>query len=97
MNQALMPHDDDVRDRDKTNKAKMYAIAKRHAKLNEIEIGDMVVAKRQRPSNKLATEFDPTVFKVIKPKWFRGVDSKSRNISTVPQKCITCETGRIHR
>lgn len=68
MHQATMPDDDDVRDRDKTNKAKakMYADTKRHAKPNEIEVGDMVVAKRQRPSNKLATEFDPTVFKVIK-------------------------------
>lgn len=60
--------DGEVRDRDKITKAKGkdYADDKRHAKGNIIEVGDLALLKRQIVTNKLATTFEPTVFKVIK-------------------------------
>lgn len=68
MNQAMWHSDEETQDRDKVSKAKAksYADSQRHAKPNQIEVGDMVVTKRQLKTNKLATDFDPTVFKVIK-------------------------------
>lgn len=62
--------DIEIRDRDKEKKekGKEYADAKRNAKSNEIEEGDGVILMRQNPPNKLATRFEPTVYKVIKRK-----------------------------
>lgn len=60
--------DEEVRDRDTEmkQKGKEYADRKRHAKTNDVEEGDEVVAKRQVVTNKLATKFEPTVYKVVK-------------------------------
>ncbi|XP_055307067.1 uncharacterized protein K02A2.6-like [Sitodiplosis mosellana] len=68
MNQGMDFGDEETRDRDSVNKAKtkVYADLKRHARPSQIEVGDFVVTKRQIKTNKLATDFDPTVFKVIK-------------------------------
>lgn len=48
------------------SKGKEYADRKRHAKQSDIAEGDSVLAKRQVVTNKLATAFEPTVFKVVK-------------------------------
>lgn len=63
-------HDSETYDRDTLMKAKgkEYADRKRHAKSIDIEEGDSVLAKRQVSTNKLATTFEPTVFKVVKRK-----------------------------
>lgn len=60
--------DEEVRARDTEMKlkGKEYADRKRHAKINDVKEGDEVVAKRQVITNKLATKFEPTVYKVIK-------------------------------
>lgn len=60
--------DDELRDRDKVmkQKGKEYADENRHAKPNEIKEGDLVLLKRLISPNKLATKFEPTVFKVVK-------------------------------
>ncbi|KAM8701845.1 hypothetical protein ACLKA7_004890 [Drosophila subpalustris] len=60
--------DGEVRDQDALAKfkGKEYADRKRHAKPNDVEEGDEVVAKRQITTNKLATTFEPTVYKVVK-------------------------------
>lgn len=60
--------DGEVRERDALmkQKGKEYADRKRGAKLNDVSIGDEVVAKRQVITNKLATKFEPTVYKVVK-------------------------------
>lgn len=53
------------RDTSEKEKGKEYADRKRHAKQNETKEGDEVVAMRTMPSNKLATRFEPTVYKVV--------------------------------
>lgn len=60
--------DDETRDRDALmkQKGKDYADRKRHAKVNDVKEGDEVVAKRQIITNKLATKFEPAVYKVVK-------------------------------
>lgn len=60
--------DSELRDRDAEMKwkGKEYADRKRHAKTNDVEKGDEVVVKRQIMTNKLATTFEPTVYKVAK-------------------------------
>lgn len=60
--------DGELNDRNTEMKAKgkEYADRKRRAKMSEIEEGDTVVAKRQIKTNKLATTFEPTVYKVAK-------------------------------
>lgn len=62
--------DGETRDRDAKmkQKGKDYADRKRHAKLNDVKEGDEVVAKRQIYTNKLATTFEPTVYKVVQRK-----------------------------
>lgn len=65
-NQAI-ESDSELLDRDTSEKekGKEYADKKRHAKQNDIKEGDEVIAMRTMPSNKLATRFDPTTYKVI--------------------------------
>lgn len=84
MNQAKILSDDEARDHDMENKfkGKMYADRKRRAKLNEIKEGDMVLAKRPVTTNKLATEFDPTTFQVIKRN---GAEVTIQNPETLSQ------------
>lgn len=62
--------DGELHDRDAEMKwkGKEYADRKRHAKNNDIEKGDEVVVKRQIITNKLATKFEPTVYKVTERK-----------------------------
>lgn len=62
--------DQELRDRDKEMKmkGKTYADDKRRAKVNDVKEGDYVLLKRQVIPNKLATTFEPTVFKVIERK-----------------------------
>lgn len=62
--------DQELRDRDKEMKmkGKTYADEKRRAKVNDVKEGDYVLLKRQVIPNKLATTFEPTVFKVIERK-----------------------------
>ncbi|KAM8702066.1 hypothetical protein ACLKA7_001866 [Drosophila subpalustris] len=66
--------DGEVRDQDALAKfkGKEYADRKRHAKPNDVEEGDEVVAKRQITTNKLATTFEPTVYKVVKRNGSEG-------------------------
>lgn len=61
-------NDGSLRDRDEESKerGKEYADGKRHAKPNEIQKGDEVLLKRQKKANKLASTFEPTVYKVLK-------------------------------
>lgn len=60
--------DSEVRDRDALMKqsGKEYADRTRRAKVNDVQEGDEVVAKRQIITNKLATKFEPTIYKVVK-------------------------------
>lgn len=62
--------DDELRDRDAEMKlkGKEYADRKRHAKTNDVKEGDEVVVKRQMITNKLATRFEPTVYRVAERK-----------------------------
>lgn len=62
--------DGEIRDKDAQMKqeGKDYADHKRHAKTNDVKEGDEVVAKRQIITNKLATTFEPTVYKVVNRK-----------------------------
>lgn len=66
LNQS-QPVDEEVRDRDRImkNKGKEYGDEKRHAKHIDIKEGDEVLVKRLVPSNKLATNYEPTEYKVI--------------------------------
>lgn len=59
--------DEELHDRDKEvkQKGKSYADMKRHAKPNDVKVGDRVLLKRQILTNKLSTTFEPTIFKVI--------------------------------
>lgn len=54
------------RDKQKKHEGKEYGDAKRRAKESEIDVGDLVVAKRQMMSNKLATRYEPTAYEVTK-------------------------------
>lgn len=68
MDQPLEEKDDEeVRDidRKKKERTKEYADTRRHAKTNTIKVGDVVLVKRQKPSNKLATTFEPTRYRVV--------------------------------
>lgn len=60
--------DSETYDRDTLMKAKgkEYADRKRHTKISDIAEGDSVLTKRQLVTNKLATVFEPTVFKVTR-------------------------------
>lgn len=62
--------DGELRDQDTQmkQKGKEYADERRHAKSNVIKEGDEVVAKRQIITNKLATTFEPTIYKVVNRK-----------------------------
>lgn len=68
VDQTYMMDDDETYERDTFMKAKgkEYADKKRHAKLSEVKEGDKVVVKRQLMTNKLATTFEPTIYKVTK-------------------------------
>lgn len=59
--------DEELRDRDKEMKSigKNYADERRNAKFSEIRKGDHVLIKRQEKSNKLATMYEPTIYKVV--------------------------------
>lgn len=65
-NQAI-ENDGELHDRDKIakDKGREYADNKRRAKQNEIKEGDEVIAMRTMQSNKLATRFEPTTYKVV--------------------------------
>lgn len=73
--------DQELRDRDKEMKmkGKTYADEKRRAKVNDVKEGDYVLLKRQVIPNKLATTFEPTVFKVIERK---GSEVTVENVGT---------------
>ena len=60
--------DGEMRDHDAEmkRKGKEYADRKRKAKMSDVKEGDEVIAKRQIRTNKLATKFEPTVYKVVK-------------------------------
>ncbi|XP_053690472.1 uncharacterized protein K02A2.6-like [Sabethes cyaneus] len=62
--------DEEVADRDKEkkDKGKTYADKRRNARPNNIVEGDAVLVKRMTKANKLSSNFDPEVFKVIKRK-----------------------------
>lgn len=66
--QQPMEIDHELADRDKQKKheGKEYGDAKRRAKKSEVQVGDLVVAKRQIMSNKLVTRYEPTAYEVIK-------------------------------
>lgn len=53
------------RDREKKEKEKQYADARRNAKEISIEKGDEVLVKRMLKTNKLSSNFEPEVYKVI--------------------------------
>lgn len=74
IDQAL--HD---RDKEKKEKGKVYGDNRRNAKVSDIEVGDSVLLKRQVISNKLATTFEPTTFKVIERN---GSEITVENIET---------------
>lgn len=63
-----MEVDEETADRDKREKekGKVYADKRRGAKPNQIEEGDSVLVKRPTRQNKLVSNFDPEVFKVVK-------------------------------
>lgn len=63
-----MEIDEETVDRDKVakEKGKVYADKRRGAKPSQIEEGDQVLIKRPVKPNKLASNFDPEVFKVVK-------------------------------
>lgn len=62
-----LPFDEELRDRDmiQKEKGKMYTDEKRHAKQNEIEVGDKVWLKKLININKLSANFEPIDYKVI--------------------------------
>lgn len=62
-----MEIDEETADRDKEKKEKerVYADAKRNAKEIEIGTGDNVLVKRSMKANKLESTFEPTIHKVI--------------------------------
>lgn len=76
--------DSETYDRDTLMKAKgkEYADRKRQAKSSDIKEGDSVLAKRQVSTNKLATTFEPTVFKVVKRKGSEATIVNSNTNST---------------
>lgn len=78
MQQAIEPDSDKIM----KEKGKEYADAKRHAKISDIKEGDEVLIKRQIISNKLATMFEPTVYKVVKRN---GPDVAVKNTQTSTQ------------
>lgn len=75
---------DELKDRDKImkEKGKEYADAKRHAMQSDIVVGDEVLVKRQISSNKLATTFEPTIYKVVKRN---GPDVTVENTESLTQ------------
>lgn len=62
-----MEIDEETRDRDREKKEKEreYADGKRRACESEVEIGNSVLVKRNIKANKLSSNFEPTVHKVI--------------------------------
>lgn len=66
------PKDEDEetidRDKEAKEKGKMYADERRNAKPSSISEGDDVLIKKMTKTNKLAPNFDPKVFKVLKRK-----------------------------
>lgn len=66
----LKVEDEEMIDRDKEEKekAKLYADERRNAKPNPISEGDDVLIKKMGKVNKLAPNFEPDVFKVLKRK-----------------------------
>lgn len=53
------------RDKQKKQEGKEYGDAKRRAKPSDIAAGDLVVAKRQLMSNKLATTFEAAPYQAV--------------------------------
>lgn len=78
--------DEDIRDRDKTakEKGKIYGDHKRKAKDSGIEVGDRVLVKRMKKSNKLDADFSPEEFEVIRKV---GGDTTVRS----------CQSGKEYR
>lgn len=70
------------RDREKKMKGKEYGDEKRHAKLNDVKEGDDVLLKRQVIPNKIATTFEPTVFKVMERKGSEVIVENTESGST---------------
>lgn len=66
------PKDEDEetidRDKDAKEKGKLYADQQRNAKPNPISEGDDVLIKKMTKTNKLAPNFEPKIFKVLKRK-----------------------------
>lgn len=79
-----MECDDEMRDRDKQNKAKgkEYTDEHRHAKPSEIKEGDEVWLKQVVPTNKLAPTFIPSAHMVIERK---GAELLVENMATKAQ------------
>ena len=84
--------DEESRDRDKLmkEKGKMYNDARRQAKQNDVKQGDMVLIKRQIKSNKLETNYEPRVYKVVQRKGselvVKNMDAKTqykRNVAHI--------------
>lgn len=65
---AEIDHELIDRDKRKKHEGKEYGDLKRRAKESEVQVGDMVIAKRQLMANKLATPYEPTPYKVVKRK-----------------------------
>ncbi|XP_055543277.1 uncharacterized protein K02A2.6-like [Wyeomyia smithii] len=69
---SIQPKDIDEevvdRDKEKKDKGKTYADERRNARPNHIAEGDTVLLKRMTKANKLSSNFDPEVFRVIKRK-----------------------------
>lgn len=70
-------------DREKKEKEKQYADTRRNAKPISLEKGDEVLVKRMQKTNKLASNFEPEVYKVVERK---GGDVK-----------IISEAGKVYR
>lgn len=73
--------DEELRDLDRENKRKMkeYADDRRRAVPNDIQVGDMVILKRQVKTNKLDTTFEPEAFRVTKRN---GSEITAENLKT---------------
>ena len=67
INSSVIRDDEEMRDRDGTMKEKgrEYSDIRRHAKQNNINIGDQVVVKNMSKENKLATNFRPEPHMVV--------------------------------
>lgn len=83
MNQPINDGKDEVvreTDREKKEKMKAYADARRNSRTSSIKVGDLVILKRQTSSNKLATTFEPTQFRVVEKN---GSELLVENVETL--------------